>query len=72
MKVALADFFTEQLGRAAKTGDIVQLGPIALLAHAVANGRVTTVGLRLDEPEEAASPFGRLKTLWTRVQRYFG
>ena len=67
IKVALADFFTEQLGRAAKTGDIVQLGPIALLAHTVANGRVTTVGLRLAEPEEAADWAGRLKALWKRI-----
>ena len=51
-EVSLADFFTENLGRPAKTGDIVQLGPIALLAHKVENGRVTTVGLRLAEPEE--------------------
>ena len=56
--VALADFFTEQLGRPAKTGDIVALGPIALLAHKVENSRVTTVGLRLAEPEEAGR-FGR-------------
>ncbi len=35
----------------AKTGDIVGLGPIALLAHKVEDGRVTTVGLRLAEPE---------------------
>jgi cell volume regulation protein A len=33
-EVSLADFFTENLGRAARKGDIVQLGPIALLAHA--------------------------------------
>jgi len=72
MNVALADFFTEQLGRAAKTGDIVQLGPIALLAHKVANGRVTTVGLRLAEPEDAADPLGRLKSWWTRIQKYIG
>jgi cell volume regulation protein A len=48
----LADFMAEQLGRAPRSGDIVSLGPIALLAHAVENGRVTTVGLRLPEPED--------------------
>lgn len=48
----LADFMTEQLGRTARSGDIVALGPIALLAHTVENGRVTMVGLRLPEPEE--------------------
>ena len=72
MELALADFFTEQLRRPAKTGDIVQLGPIALLAHKVANGRVTTVGLRLAEPEEAADLVGRLKALWMRIQKWIG
>ncbi len=72
MEVTLADFFTEHLGRAAKTGSIVQLGPIALLAHKVANGRVTTVGLRLAEPEEPADLAGRLKSFWKRIQNYIG
>ena len=72
IEVALADFFTEQLRRPAKTGDIVQLGPIALLAHKVANSRVTTVGLRLAEPEESADVVGRLKSWWTRLQKWIG
>jgi len=72
IEVALADFFAEQLGRAAKAGDIVQLGPIALLAHKVDKGRVETVGLRLAEPEETADLAGRLKALWTRIQSWVG
>jgi len=71
-EVSLADYFTEQLGRPAKTGAIVELGPIALLAHKVENGRVTTVGLRLAEPEEPADLVGRLKSYWKRLQRYLG
>jgi cell volume regulation protein A len=71
-EVALADFFSEQLGRRSKTGDIVQLGPIALLAHKVADGRVTTVGLRLAEPEEPTDLVGRLKALWKRIQKWIG
>ena len=71
-EVTLADFFTENLGRPGKKGDIVQLGPIALLAHQVDNGRVTTVGLRLAEPEEPADWVGRLKSYWKRLQRYIG
>jgi cell volume regulation protein A len=71
-QVKLADFFTEHLGRPAKTGDIVQLGPIALLAHAVANGRVTTVGLRLAEIDEAPDTVGRLKAFWKRIRTYLG
>jgi len=69
--VALADFFSEQLRRRVKTGDIVELGPIALLAHKVDSGRVTTVGLRLAEPESPANLSGRVKPLWNRIQRYF-
>jgi cell volume regulation protein A len=70
--VTLADFFTEYLGRPARSGDIVQFGAIALLAHSVTAGRVTTVGLRLDEPEDAANPLARLKSLWTRLQTWIG
>jgi len=71
-QVKLADFFTEQLGRPAKTGDIVQLGPIALLAHAVVNGRVATVGLRLAEIDEAPDFVGRLQSYWKRIRAYLG
>jgi cell volume regulation protein A len=72
MQVKLADFFTENLSRPAKTGDIVQLGPIALLAHAVANGRVTTVGLRLADIDEAPDWAWRLKSFWKRIRSYLG
>jgi hypothetical protein len=49
------------------------LGPIALLAHKVDNGVVTTVGLRLDEPEGQGSDLiGRAKTVWQRIQKYLG
>jgi potassium/hydrogen antiporter len=71
-EVSLADYFSEQLRRRVKTGDIVELGPIALLAHKVSGGRVTTVGLRLAEPEGAGDLVGRLKSLWFRLQRMLG
>ena len=71
-EVALADYFVEQLERSPKTGDIVQLGPIALLAHKVENGRVTTVGLRLAEPEAPADFLGRVKAMITRVRDWVG
>jgi len=70
--VSLANFFTEHLGRPAKSGDVVQLGLIALLAHKVDSGRVTTVGLRLAEPEQPADLAGRLKSLWKRIQWFIG
>jgi cell volume regulation protein A len=71
-EVTLAAYFDEVLGRRAKTGDIVELGPIALLAHKVDGGAVTTVGLRLADVEEPADMLGRLKSAWKRVQSYFG
>ena len=71
-EVTLADYFSEVLRRKARTGDIVELGPIALLAHKVSGGRVTTVGLRLAEPEGASDLVGRLKALWIRLQRLLG
>ncbi len=71
-EVALAEYFVEQLGRRTKPGDIVELGPIALLAHKVEQGRVTTVGLRLAEPEAPADLLGRVKALWRRLQKWIG
>jgi cell volume regulation protein A len=72
VEVTLADYFIEHLRRRAKTGDIVELGPIALLAHKVEKGRVITVGLRLAEPEAPANLTGRVETMWNRLRRYFG
>ena len=44
-EVSLSDYFSEQLRRRVKTGDIVELGPIALLAHKVSNGGCDDSGL---------------------------
>jgi cell volume regulation protein A len=71
-EVPLADYFREHLGRMAKPGDIVALGPIALLAHKIEDGRVTTVGLRLAEPEEPGDLTGRVRSLWNRIKNRFG
>ena len=71
-EVSLSDYFSEQLRRRVKTGDIVELGPIALLAHKVSNGAVTTVGLRLAEPESPDTWRGVVKTQWDKVQRWLG
>ena len=71
-EVTLADYFSEQLRRRVKMGDVVELGPIALLAHQVSGGRVTTVGLRLAEPEAPADLLGRVEIWWKRIQNYFG
>jgi cell volume regulation protein A len=50
---SLADYFAEERGVSVKQDDILMLGPVGLLAHQVEGGRVTTVGLQLDEPDEA-------------------
>lgn len=71
-EVMLADYFTEYLGRVAKTGDVVALGPIALLAHKVEGGKVATVGLRLDEPEAPATWGGRLRSMADRLRKSVG
>ncbi len=71
-EVTLADYFSEQLRRPAKNGDVVELGPIALLAHNVEKGRVTTVGLRLAESEEPVKLVGQAKALWQTFRSYLG
>jgi potassium/hydrogen antiporter len=71
-EVTLSDYFSEQLRRRVRTGDVVELGPIALLAHKVGNGAVTTVGLRLAEPESPDTWRGVAKTQWDKVRRWLG
>jgi cell volume regulation protein A len=68
----LADFMAENLGRPARNGDVVTLGPIALLAHKVEEGRVSTVGLRLPQPEEPKEWRSRLKDLRQRARKLLG
>ena len=55
MDVTLAAQFADELKRPAKQGDIIHVGPIALLAHKVSKGVVTTVGLQLAAPDEPPS-----------------
>jgi cell volume regulation protein A len=73
MDITLADQFAEELKRAAKQGDIVHVGPIALLAHKVNQGRVTTVGLQLAEPDEVEATWdSRFKTAVARLRSWLG
>jgi cell volume regulation protein A len=70
--ISLADHIAEEVKRRVRQGDIVPLGPIALLAHRVADGRVTSVGLRLPEDdEEPVTGLAKLKKiardLWKRL-----
>jgi cell volume regulation protein A len=70
--VTLATYMAEELKRPPRQGDVVPLGPIALVAHRVSDGQVCSVGLRL--PEEDAAPttvLSKLKKgardLWSAV-----
>ncbi|MPZ55709.1 MAG: potassium/proton antiporter [Rhizobiales bacterium] len=66
----LADYFAEERRRPIKQDDTLLLGPIGLLAHRVEGGRVTTVGLRLAEPDDdvgAQSLIARLKRMARRA-----
>jgi potassium/hydrogen antiporter len=70
--MTLADHFADEIKRRPKQGDVVPLGPIALVAHRVANGRLASVGLRLAEDEEPATLAAKLKKaardLWSRLE----
>ncbi len=75
VEISLADHIAEEVKRRPRQGDVVPLGPIALLVHRVADGRVTSVGLRLAEEEEAQAPatlLGRLKSSARRVLAKLG
>jgi potassium/hydrogen antiporter len=69
--MTLADHFADEIKRRPKQGDVVPLGPIALVAHRVAGGRLASVGLRLAEDEEPATLAAKLKRaardLWSRL-----
>src|SRR5215467_7271310 len=70
-EISLTEYFAEEIKRRPKQGDVVPLGPIALVAHRVANGRVASVGLRLAEDEAPATLPAKLKKaardLWSRL-----
>jgi cell volume regulation protein A len=70
--MTLADDFPTHLKRPAKTGDILPIGTIALVAHKVAQGRVVTVGLRLadPEPEVPLTMRQRARMLWQRLRKF--
>jgi len=69
--MSLADHFADEIKRRPKQGDIVPLGPIALVAHRVTGGRVASIGLRLAEDDAPATLPAKLKKaardLWSRL-----
>src|SRR6516162_9087491 len=71
-EMSLADHFADENRRRPKQGDIVPLGPIALVAHRVTGGRVASIGLRLaeDDAQPATLPAKLKKAardLWARL-----
>ena len=69
-EVKLSDYFVEQFMRPPRVGDVLRLRPVALVAHTVEDGRVTTVGLQLAEPERTPrTPWERTKVLARRAGR---
>ena len=71
-EITLADYFAEEIKRRPKQGDVVPLGPIALVAHRVTDGRLSNVGLRLAQEEEppatlAAKIKKTARDLWSRL-----
>jgi cell volume regulation protein A len=66
---SLADHFVAELGHAAHVGDRLPLGAVALIAHAVHDGKVTTVGLQLAEPETPAARPRLLRRLRVALRR---
>jgi cell volume regulation protein A len=71
--ISLADHIGEELGRPPKQSDVVPLGPIALVVHRFADGRVTSVGLRLaDDDAVPATLAGRLKKIGRDAWARFG
>jgi len=72
---SLADHFAANLSGPVHAGDRLSLGAVALIAHAVADGRVATVGLQLAEPEPPAprprGPLRRLRIALRRLRSIF-
>src|SRR5262249_42222094 len=68
--MSLAEHFGHRFGTRVHQGDLLPLGPIALVAHTVSDGRVTNVGLRLAEPDpDVPDAIPRGRRLLRRCQR---
>ena len=72
--LTLADYFDVHLDHAPKEGATLALDSIVLVARSISGGRVSVVGLRLPEDEEATVPPTRLASfrrklaeLWASV-----
>jgi len=74
--LTLAEDFFRRLGHPPQVGDTLALGPVALIAHKVANDRVTDVGLQLAAPEPVVvvpkSPLRRLRAALRKARANLG
>ena len=61
--VKLEDYFKQRLLRPTRPGDRIAVGPVALVAHRVKDGRAATIGMQLAESEAM--------TLRNRIQSWF-
>lgn len=61
----LADYFASRFGRAVHVGEMLRVGSIVLIAHRVADGHVTEVGLQLAAPEPVVVV---PKSIWRRLR----
>jgi potassium/hydrogen antiporter len=67
----LVDYFAAKLARAPKVGDVLPLGAIELVAHDIAQDRVSAVGLRLpEEPEPPPRLKDRIRKLVHRLDPF--
>jgi cell volume regulation protein A len=67
----LVDYFAAKLARAPKVGDVLPLGAIELVAHDIAQDRVSAVGLRLPEEPEPRPRFKeRIRKLVGRLDPF--
>ena len=71
-EMTLSYYFATTLGRTPRPNDRVAIGSVALIAQRVADDRVATVGLQLDEPEPVRpspprTPLTRLRMVLRRA-----
>lgn len=64
----LSDYIAARLNREPEPGDIVTIGPVALVIHRVKDGRARTIGLQLAE-EETRSRYERIADSFRRAFR---
>ena len=68
----VSDVFARRLGGDTRKGSVLQVGPIALVAMTVSEGRVTQAGLRLADPDPVPLTPPRLGWFKRVTRRLFG